>query len=77
MLVVRSENLKSIPAPRLVVAGTLLVSIVIGLVASFVLADWAEAASWHHGLQHVLLFIAGMGLGGSVTYHFSQTKGSK
>ncbi|HKR81921.1 MAG TPA: hypothetical protein VJR27_02885 [Candidatus Saccharimonadales bacterium] len=45
---------------------TLGVSVVLALVASFALGAWAEASAFGHGLQHVLLVVAGAGFGSSL-----------
>lgn len=41
-------------------------SIILTLAAIFVLADWAETSMFGHGLQHVLIFVAGCGAGGAL-----------
>jgi len=46
----------------------------LALFASFILASWAEASSFAHGVQHVLLFTAGIGFGGSLTSYLKRSK---
>ncbi len=41
-------------------------SVIMALLAIFTLSNWAEATPLHHSIQHVLLFIAGVGFGGSL-----------
>jgi hypothetical protein len=43
-------------------------SIGLALVGIFVLAEWAEVSPVHHAVQHVLIFLAGTGFGGSSLY---------
>ncbi len=35
-------------------------------IAIFPLSAWAEAAEWHHAVQHILIFSAGAALGGGL-----------
>jgi hypothetical protein len=42
------------------------ISAVVALVAMFTISSWAEAAPMHHAVQHVLLFVAGVGFGASL-----------
>ena len=53
----------------------IITSIVMALIAIFVLSDWAETAPLHHAAQHVLIFLAGTSFGGSFLYII--TKGVK
>lgn len=57
------------PTKVLVLAA--LISVVIVLAAIFGLAQWAEASVLNHGIQHVLIFMAGIGFGTSMLsiYH--------
>jgi hypothetical protein len=49
-----------------VLAGTAILSVGIALLAIFTLADWAEASVLNHAVQHVLIFLAGLGFGTSM-----------
>jgi len=63
---VSQRKVFSLPKLNLaLIIGTL--SVLLALVASFVLASWAESSSFAHGVQHVLLFTAGIGAGTSLT----------
>lgn len=69
------SKLVSARAISLTVGGA---SVVLALIASFGLAQWAEAASFNHGIQHILLFTAGAGVGGSaLTFITSSRKVQK
>jgi|GEM_PF-1782649 len=56
------------------VAALALISAGLALFASFTLATWAEASTLGHGVQHVLLFTAGIGFGGSLTSYLKRSK---
>lgn len=58
-------------SPRLL-AG--LGAIILVLVAIFPLATWAEAATWHHGFQHMLIFGAGTVMGAVLLTKNSDTR---
>jgi hypothetical protein len=38
-------------------------AVMLALIAIFPLDVWAEAAEWHHALQHIIIFMAGTVLG--------------
>jgi hypothetical protein len=59
---------------QMLVIGALIISVVAALVASFTLAGWAELSGLNHGLQHVLLFSGGMGVGVTSTILVSRKK---
>lgn len=65
-MAILKRGLRLPTAHSLVVGGIAMASVLLALLASFGLANWAEASSYHHGIQHVLLFVAGMGVGGSL-----------
>jgi hypothetical protein len=50
---------------------TALLSVVIALFASFGLHEWAEVSTLHHGIQHVLLFTGGVGVGSVIAVAFT------
>ena len=41
-------------------------SLAVALLAVFALPSWAEASTLQHGVQHVLIFVAGAGAGSSL-----------
>jgi len=41
-------------------------SVGLALFAIFSMAGWAELSTTHHAVQHVLLFVGGVGVGGSL-----------
>ena len=47
-------------------AGLAIASVAVMVVAVFGIAEWAELATWHHGLQHVLIFVAGGAMGTAI-----------
>jgi hypothetical protein len=59
-----------------ILAGAAVLSVGIALLAIFALADWAEVSVLSHGIQHVLIFLAGLGFGTSMLAIY-QTKGKQ
>ena len=47
--------------------GLALLSVLTALFAIFGLASWAELSGAHHAVQHVVLFVGGVGVGSSLT----------
>lgn len=41
-------------------------SVILMITAVFGIAEWAELATWHHGLQHVMIFVAGGAMGTAI-----------
>lgn len=65
-------------SPAVWLAGLAVLSASVALLAVFVLAGWAEASAVGHGIQHVVIFLAGLGLGGStLALYQNQMKGSR
>lgn len=52
-------------------------SVLIMLLAIFALADWAEASALHHGVQHILIFGSGIGVGSSFMHWFGSKRSEK
>ena len=42
-------------------------SVALVLVAQFALSSWAETSQLNHDLQHGIIFVAGIGVGASLT----------
>ncbi len=59
---------------KLGLAAIAALSVALALIAIFTLSGWAEASLLHHGIQHVLIFLSGLGVGGSAITAY-QTKG--
>ncbi len=53
-------------SPVSLLAGVAALSVGIALLAIFALASWAEASVLNHGIQHVLIFLSGLGFGTSM-----------
>jgi ABC-type Mn2+/Zn2+ transport system permease subunit len=47
--------------------GVLAASVALALVAQFALSSWAETSQLNHDLQHGIIFVAGIGVGASLT----------
>lgn len=45
------------------------------LIGVFGLSSWAEASGLNHGLQHVLIFLGGVGFGGSLLTMYKAKRG--
>lgn len=61
-----------VPPAGMRIATVMVVSLLVTFIGIFVIAEWAETATWHHGLQHVLIFLGGAGFGGSLMYLISK-----
>lgn len=42
------------------------IAVSVFLVAQFLLGSWAETSELNHTIQHVIIFVAGCGVGGSL-----------
>lgn len=73
-----SMRIKPLPGHRLTplvpIVGSLL-SVIVALFGIFLLASWAEASTLTHGLQHVIIFLSGAGLGSSLIAGFLSKQG--
>jgi len=67
---------KHLSASRLLVV-LAVTSVGVALIGIFALANWAEVSELHHGMQHVLIFLAGIGLGGSSIALYTLKGGSR
>jgi len=45
------------------------------LVGIFTLSNWAEASAAHHAIQHVVIFLSGVGFGGSIVTGYLGSRG--
>jgi hypothetical protein len=68
---IRSHKLSLAWQQPLLPVLTLLTAVGLLLLSQFRLGAWAEASEFHHTIQHVLIFSAGVGFGGSAKslYH--------
>jgi len=49
-----------------VLLGIAILSVGVALLAIFLIAEWAEVSPLHHAVQHVLIFLSGLGFGTSL-----------
>lgn len=53
-------------SPVSILGGIAITSVGLAVLAIFTLAAWAETSVLSHGIQHVLIFLAGLGFGTSM-----------
>jgi ABC-type Mn2+/Zn2+ transport system permease subunit len=49
-----------------VALGVLVTAVAVALIGQFALSSWAESSQLNHDLQHGIIFLAGIGVGGSL-----------
>ena len=56
---------RTISKSLIIRGGLAIFSIGLALIGSFGLATWAEVSATHHAIQHIVLFLGGVGVGSS------------
>lgn len=73
-----ANKILSIKKARLGLLTTLSVAVLAAgttLIGIFALSSWAEASVMHHAIQHLVIFVSGVGFGGSVVTGYIRSRG--
>ncbi len=70
---------KSVPLKAMTVLIVVVpaMSIIATLLGIFTMSRWAETAAWHHATQHAIIFLSGVGFGGSLVWYDRTQRSSK
>ncbi len=59
---------------KLVIGLVLGLAAITTLIGIFPLSAWAEASTFHHAIQHVIIFVSGTGFGGALIAGYTNTR---